>query len=532
MKKRSYLFFGLLMGLLSVSVWFMGKASTNLQYIQAAGSQNLYKLTVSNSRGMIYDCNMQPLVNQTERTVAAVAPGIETMAELNRTATAEDRIQFASYLESGKPFLYEVDARIKYEELDVFHVQERYAQNQIAAHLIGYTDSMGNGVTGIEASMNDVLKRNNGELAVYYRTDAFGRVIAGAEKEIVDTRERSKAGIVLTIDSLIQQKAEDLAKQLGKGSIIVAEAPHFEIRALASVPSYSPKDLAKASKSSDGPLVNRAFAAYSPGSVFKLAVAKQAIEEGLDGFVYDCKGYTTVNGMHFHCYNSIPHGKINLQQAIEQSCNSYFIHLGERLGGTSLLATASNLGFGKSMTFGEGLTTAAGNLPLTKELKNERALANFSFGQGSLTVTPLQIAGLIHTIASGGEYTEPKLVAGTVDNALSYLAESEEQTTRYRAMSEETAKQIQTAMESVIKNGTGKAGKPENIKAGAKTGTAQTGVYENNKEQNHYWFAGYIKEKNIPRYVIVVMRESVVSDDGVTAGIFKELADYIEKQIF
>ncbi|WP_159459809.1 peptidoglycan D,D-transpeptidase FtsI family protein [Scatolibacter rhodanostii] len=531
MKKRSYGLYMLLIFLLGMASWSMARTSTEKAYLEAANQQGAYKLTVTSSRGMIYDRDKEPLVNREEKTVAAVAPSVEILAQLNASATAEERKIFASYLESGKPFLYTVGAETEYENIDVFNITSRYTENQIAPHIIGYTDSTGNGVSGIELAMNDVLMRNYGEIAVYYQTDALGRVIPGASREIVDTTERSKAGVVLTLDGMIQNRAEILAEKLGKGSIIVTEVPNNEIRGLASVPDYSPVTLGEVMNREDSPLVNRALSAYSPGSVFKLAVAAQAIESGLDGFIFNCKGFATVNGMNFHCFNNIAHGKVDLLGAIENSCNAYFIHLGERIGASPLLSMTSNLGFGKSLTLAEGLTAAQGNLPTTEELQNERAFANFSFGQGSVTVTPLQVAAMVNTIASGGEYAQPKLIEGVVNDSLDFIDSYVSEVSKVRIMQTQTAEKLQEAMEQVVESGTGERGKPKRLKAGAKTGTAQTGIYEEGEEKNHYWYAGYVCDDTEPRYVIVIMRESVVDDKGLTASLFKEMADYLETQI-
>lgn len=530
MKRKSYGIYICLLCLLAAACWSMAGASADLDYIRAAGQQSLYKLTVTTSRGMIYDCNMNPLVNRTSETVAAVPPSVEAMAQLNADAGETDRRLFAAHLESGTPFLYEVDAKKKYEDLDVFEVPRRYAEDQLASHVIGYTDSMGNGVTGVEQAMNSVLSRSSGEVAVYYRTDALGRMILGDEREVVDTTERTKAGVVLTLDSMLQAKTEELAQRLGKGSVIVAEVPNCEIRALASVPDFTPAHLDEAAGRTDGPLVNRAFAAYSPGSVFKLVTATDALERNMGGYSYTCTGQTEVSGLTFHCFDGDAHGRVDLTDAIAKSCNGYFIQAGLRQGGTSLLAAASNLGFGKSLSFGAGLEAVSGTLPATTELLNERALANFSFGQGTLTVTPLQIAGLINTIAAGGEYAQPLLIAGTVDDSRQYIAAFSGEKTR--VMQESTARTLRTAMEKAVDSGTARHGKPQQVKAGAKTGTAQTGVFTDGGELNHYWYAGYLSDGSGPRYVIVVMREGVVSDDQVTAGIFKELSDFIAAEIF
>lgn len=533
MKRKSYGFFAVLILLLGTACFSIARASSNVEYISAAGQQSLYKLTPATSRGMIYDCNMVPLVNRTDKIVAAAAPSVEAIAELNANLDEDEKETIKEFLEQRKPFVFELDRYYDFENIDVFQVSERYSDNQLAPHIIGYTDSDGSGVSGIELAKNEDLMRNYGEISVFYRIDPLGRVIPGDEHEVTNTMQRSKAGVVLTIDAMIQQKAQSLAKKLGKGCVIVTEAPNAEIRAVASVPDFSPNTLDEITNSEDAPLVNRAFSAYSPGSVFKLVVAAEAIENGRGGFTHICKGYTVVNGMKINCFGKTAHGKMTMETALENSCNSYFIQLAQRLDRTTLLADMLNMGFGKSLNFGESLTTQDGNLPETKEVLNDRAVSNLAIGQGELTVTPIQIAAFINAIAADGEYSKPSLIAGKVDEYLNFVVPiANEEDDKFNIMEKATARQLRKGMEAVIKTGTGTKAKPENIIAGVKTGTAQTGVYDGDDELNHYWLAGYISDKNGPRYSIVVFKESAAKNDGATHEVFKELSEFIAENIF
>ena len=153
--------------------------------------------------------------------------------------------------------------------------------------------------------------------------------------------------------------------------------------AVASVPDFSPLDLSEATQREDAPLVNRAFSAYAPGSVFKVAVAAALLEEGLGELTFTCVGSLNAGGLQFHCVDSTAHGELDLEGALAHSCNCYFINAARVLGGQEILSMAYNLGFGSAQEFGRGLWTAAGELPTLQSLGNARALANFSFGQGS-----------------------------------------------------------------------------------------------------------------------------------------------------
>ena len=86
-----------------------------------------------------------------------------------------------------------------------------------------------------------------------------------------------------------------------------------------------------AAANEDSPLVNRAFSAYSPGSVFKLVTAAEELEEDSYGYDFTCTGSINAGGLMFHCINSTAHGRVNLSTALQKSCN-YFVAAARALG--------------------------------------------------------------------------------------------------------------------------------------------------------------------------------------------------------
>ncbi|MCH5353319.1 MAG: penicillin-binding protein 2 [Acutalibacter sp.] len=525
MKRKAYGVFGALVLLFGVACASIARISGGAEYVAAAEGQSIYRLDVAQARGVIYDCNLRPLVSEKRKWMAAVAPTIEAIGTLEKATGGEYRDRLALALEDGKPFLMELDSSLESPFIDLFNVPVRYEEDQLAPHVIGYLDSFGSGVSGIELAMNDVLENYSGQAVVYYQVDALGRVVAGGDRQVSDTLRESRGGVALTLDEEIQALTEQAAAPLGKGAVVVTEVPNCEIRALVSLPDYSPTDLGTAAESTEGALLNRAFCAYAPGSVFKLVGAAAGLTSGGNLLEdYECTGKVNVGGMLFHCFDGIAHGKVGLKAALEKSCNCYFINLGRSLGGQSILSMAYDLGLGEEQEFGRGLFTQTGDLPQAAALTNSRALANFSFGQGGLTVTPVQLCGMVNAIASGGVYSTPKLIAGTVDNELRLTETSPVSDRTVQVMSKSTAKTLRDAMEGAVKEGTAKPGAPTNCVAGVKTGTAQTGIQERGEELLHFWYCGYICDETGPRYCITVLRESVPEDYGVTARVFREIA--------
>lgn len=529
MKKKAYALFCVLVLLLIAAVVSTANVSGSAEYVAAAAGQSLYRLDVARSRGTIYDCGLTPLVSEKRKRVAAVAPTIEAVGALEKATDGKYRERLAAALGDGKPFLMELNGNVSNSCVDVFNVPERYSEHQLAPHVIGYLDSLGSGVSGVELAMNDVLENYAGQISVVYQVDALGRVVAGGDRQVTNTLRNTQGGVALTLDASLQEIAETVGKTLEKGAVVITEVPNCEIRAMASFPDFSPLDVGTAAKSKDSSLLNRALCAYAPGSVFKLIPAAVELEAGKGGTTYTCTGTINAGGMLFHCYDGDAHGEMDLRGALENSCNCYFINAARSLGGQEVLNMAYNLGLGAEQEFGRGLFSDAGRLPEAGSLENVRALANFAFGQGETTVTPVQMCGVVNAIASGGVYSSPKLIMGTVsaDRKLTPLQPVTDKS--IQVMGTSTARALREAMEGTVKEGTARSGAPGNCVAGAKTGTAQTGVYEKGEELLHFWYCGYVCDESGPRYCVTVLRESTPDDNGAAARVFRRIAEKLGK---
>ena len=185
---------------------------------------------------------------------------------------------------------------------------------------------------------------------------------------------------------------------------------------------------------------------------------------------------------------------------------------------------ADNLGFGSAQEFGRGLWTAAGELPTLQSLGNARALANFSFGQGELTATPLQVCAMLNAVASGGQYTAPQLLEGLVSQTGELRPLSSAAPQQAQVMQPSTARALQQALRTAAQEGTGQAAAPEGAAVGIKTGTAQTGVLENGEELLHFWYSGILWQGGVPRWCVTVLKESSASGQQAAAQVFREVA--------
>ena len=217
---------------------------------------------------------------------------------------------------------------------------------------------------------------------------------------------------------------------------------------------------------------------------------------------------------------------MNMRQALEQSCNTYFIQLANQIGAEKVYEMAVLLGFGKETVLASGLVSKAGKLPDLSNLKSSSAaLANFSIGQGDFLATPLQIAAMTAAVANGGAAPRPALTLGIRDADGS--VRFDEPSTAVRAMSRSTAEQLAKMMVAVVASGTGNAAAPETGGAGGKTATAETGwKAEDGSAVLQAWFTGFYPAEN-PQYIITVLAEDGKSGSTTAAPVFKHIADGI-----
>lgn len=496
-------------------------------YADVGLSQSRRTVTIGTTRGKIYDRNLKRLVDSDSELVAAVTPAIGSSRYLSAYLSSESLIE---KIESGYPFAAVVNEEINNEFIRTFSVPVRYSGERLATHLIGYLDSTGScGVTGLEKSYNSYLKSNGGSLSVSFEVDALGRVLAGMDKYINDDNFNSDAGLVLTLDYEIQKITEQELENssIKSGCAIVMQPDSGEILALASVPDYDPYNVAEYLAAKNSPFVNKALKSYSVGSVFKPLIAAAAIENGIDPKEeYDCTGSITIGDTTFNCYNKKAHKKVNMEKALQNSCNTYFINLIMKADREYLLELCRLIGLEKSEKVAEGVYSDEGALPGSEELSQQGNLANLAFGQGSLSLTPLHMAKIYSALATGNSIS-PNLILGYADSK--GIITREAAAAPQKILSEETVLKIRKMLFSVTEKGNAQGAKSDTVDLAGKTGTAQSGIYENSKEICRTWFCGFFPADN-PRYVVVVMNEKGQGGNTDCAPVFRKICEGIEAE--
>ena len=482
----------------------------------AAADSSRKSTEIGKVRGTIFDCGGVRLTNADYEYFAAVPP---TAAGVNSVTDFIDEADRKT-LASGYPVTVKVNSGFYADSVVTVKIPKRYCE--IASHIIGYCDEQGNGICGIEQSFNEILKGKT--VKVSFDTDAKGEVIGNTQRVEEDSGYEGN-GVMLTIDKSIQTICEQAAeKYIEKGAIVVMENSSGKIRAMVSSPDYDANNVEASLDSPSSPFYNRALSAYNCGSVFKLCVAAAALYYDID-LATECKGSITVGDTVFNCLAE--HKNVDMKTALAVSCNCFFIELGQKIGASRLLSFAKSMGFGNEITLTDSLVSTGANLPMLSDLEEKSAeLANFSFGQGVIMTSPLQIASMIQCIANNGKLIKPSLVEGITDSG-GKLVETEKQKLPTYILNETDAKTLQEYMISTVENGTGKSANPINSGAGGKTATAQTGIYDNNGNAVYQtWFGGFYPAEN-PVYTIVVLCENGESGSKTAAPIFKEIADSI-----
>lgn len=531
-KRVAALFFVLILMFAGLSLRLAQLSSPASGLSQAAAMNGSYNLTVCINRGTIYDCNMKPLVNIKTAFYAIVTPSQNEPVQLAVLSPyVSDLDILKQKLSSRLPFVIEVSSsNISGPGIVVVAGQDRYAVN-IAPHIIGYLDSSGNGVSGIEKAFNSVLKTYSQALTAAVPMDASGNELKGLSPQINASGDDT-GGVVLTLDKDIQQYAQTAADKYLKdsGAVVVMDPKSGDILACVSAPGFSQDNIAQSLKNTDDPLFNRAFASFNLGSVFKIVVAASALENGFDpDFTYTSKGYIYVPGrsIPFRDADAADLGTMDMSQAFANSCNTYFINLGQKLGGTDILNMATNLGLGSATSFAPGFSSDSGNLPTSSDLQMPAELANFSIGQGELLVTPIQVACIVSSVVNGGLDPTPRLVREVINNNKKVVT-AYPSVVADRVYSENTAELLKQFMINTVNEGTGTSAQPEYGGAGGKTGTAQTGILLNGKTIYQAWFAGFYPAES-PKYVIVTLEENGTSGAASAGPIFKYIANCLSQ---
>lgn len=485
--------------------------------------QGAKTLLVTEARGTIYDRHRTPLVNDTNVYYASILPQTDLAQRLEGNTSPSEYSRLLNAVREGVPARVLLNGPTTITTgLHMYMAPQRYAPQCLAPHLIGYMNGEKTvGAAGIERAYNDLLKQFSGQISITYPADGNGRYRANTETRVSNTIEQCRGGIVLTIDRGIQEKIENIAtSHITKGAIVVLDPKNGDILASASYPTFHPNSITDIA---EGALINRALSLFDCGSVFKIVTTLAALEKGISvEQMYECSGAITVDGTTFHCHHRLGHQVLDMEKAFAQSCNVYFIQLAQQIGASSLLDTARRLGLCEEIEIADSLYAPASILPTSADLSADAALANLSFGQGKLLITPTHIARMTAVITGDGTLFDTSAVLGAIDEQGRWIDSRERG--GETVISASSAASVRRMMERVVTEGTGSAAHSNTISVAGKTGTAETGQRNNGNPVTHSWFTGYFPAEN-PQYVVTVFIEDMALSDKSAAEVFCEISN-------
>jgi peptidoglycan glycosyltransferase/penicillin-binding protein 2 len=509
-----------------------------------ASAQRISVASIEKPRGSIVDINLIPFTNRRAQRSLVLEPlllrgkdeFIEKLAGILNISADKLKAEIACkkaplIMETETEKINEVQ-KLKGRGVSVLNTLKRYGETSYLTHVLGYlnkTDQIG--AAGLEKLYENVLKAEN-ENSIRVVTNAHDNILQGIGCRIVKAdSSQEKLSVKLTVDYHIQKIAENIMEKYGvSGAVVVEDVNTGDIKAMASNPDFNQNDVGMYLHSSQNELFNRAVASYNIGSVFKVVGAAEAIESGmLLDEDYLCTGILKLGDREFKCssYEKGGHGQIGFIEAFANSCNTYFIELGLKMGSKRLLSMAEKFGFGKPTgVSSQGVDEASGNIPSIKDSYTDGDIANLSIGQGGIMATPVQVADMMATVANGGIKNKVNIVDSVIDRNGKEVRKIRKASWD-RVISKKTADKLKELMEAVVSYGTGKKAKPEeNFIACGKTGSAETGVYLDGEKVVHGWFAGYFPGNN-PKYSIAVFVENGKSGGQSAAPIFKEISEGI-----
>lgn len=372
-----------------------------------------------------------------------------------------------------------------------------YAQSNFASTVIGVINADNKGETGIESHYNNVLQGTTGRIVT--AKDSRGRVLESSYETVFDAGEGN--GIVLTINSNIQSYLENALNRAhssikGDGVYgIVMDVKTGAVLAVSDKPDFdlnNPRELVDSIDTSElekyevgSAEYNQTFSNllykqwssfcitenYEPGSTFKIFTAAAAIEEGAATLntTHNCRSYVKVADIIYHCAQNKSHGLQTLTQGLMNSCNTFFITIGQKLGIEKYNKYFEAFGFTEKT--GIDINNEASPVYHNPSKMTKVDLASTSFGQ-TIRISPLQLITAACAIANGGKLMQPYLVDKVVDSDGNVISQTEPFVKR-RVISESTAQSVIAMMESVVEKGTGKNAYIPGYRVCGKTATAE-----------------------------------------------------------
>lgn len=413
-----------------------------------------------------------------------------------------------------------------------------YPYGTLASSVIGFTGADDQGLSGIEAYYDEQLIGTNGRIIT--AKDAKSNNIANDYETSIAATDGDS--IVLTINQTIQYYLEKGLRETmneyqAKGAYgVVMNCNTGAVLAMSSLPDYDcnepykltySKDKKAIKKLSDKTAKQEAESAavqnqwrnftvsdtYVPGSVFKTFVASAALEENVVNLntTYNCTGSIQVDKYKMKCHYHPGHGTQTLTQGLENSCNPFFITIGQKLGVHNYFKYFDAFGFTQKTNI--DLPGEASPQYYKEDQYGIVELSSASFGQTN-SLTPIQVCTGLCAIANGGKLLQPYLVSSIADANGKTVKKTQTKEIR-QVISADTSEKVRKMMKSVVDNGTGKNGYVAGYSVGGKTGTStKLGESKNGEGDKYIVSFGAIAPSDDPEIAMLIIVDEPNQDLG------------------
>lgn len=506
------------------------------------------------ARGEIVDRNGVVLAtNKTVCTISVIHSQIKEPERVTEILAKElemdqaevrKRVEKVSSMEKVKTNVEkEVGDKIREYNLDGVKVDEDYKRyypyDSLASKVLGFTGGDNQGIIGLEVKYEETLKGSNGTILT--TTDARGiELDAVAEGRIEPVAGKT---LEISMDYNIQKYCEQAAekvmreKQADGVSILLMNPQNGEILSMVNVPEFNLNDPFELNTGEEleGEKLQDALNAmwrnrcindtYEPGSTFKIITSAACLEEGVvtPEDTFSCPGYRMVEDRRIRCHKVGGHGSETFVQGIQNSCNPVFIDIGLRLGAERFYDYFQQ--FGLLDLTGIDLPGEAGTIMHQVENIGLVELATISFGQ-SFQVTPVQMAVTVSSIINGGRRVTPHFGKAVLDregNVLEALSYEE----RSGVVSEKTSKTMQTLLEGVVANGSGKNAYIEGYSIGGKTATSQTLPRSANKYISSFIGFAPAEDPQVLGMVVIHNPQGIYYGGTIAAPVLRSIFDNV-----
>lgn len=413
-----------------------------------------------------------------------------------------------------------------------------YPYGTLASSVIGFTGADDQGLSGIEAYYDEQLTGTNGRIIT--AKDAKSNNIANDYETSIAATDGDS--IALTINQTIQYYLEKGLRETmneyqAKGAYgVVMNCNTGAVLAMSSLPDYDcnepykltySKDKKAIKKLSDKTAKQEAESAavqnqwrnftvsdtYVPGSVFKTFVASAALEENVVNLntTYNCTGSIQVDKYKMKCHYHPGHGTQTLTQGLENSCNPFFITIGQKLGVHNYFKYFDAFGFTQKTNI--DLPGEASPQYYKEDQYGIVELSSASFGQTN-SLTPIQVCTGLCAIANGGKLLQPYLVSSIADANGKTVKKTQTKEIR-QVISADTSEKVRKMMKSVVDNGTGKNGYVAGYSVGGKTGTStKLGESKNGEGDKYIVSFGAIAPSDDPEIAMLIIVDEPNQDLG------------------